>query len=135
MERSAFTTKMSPFLLIIVIVTLVLALAFIFMGLQAYLGDKFEDGNINFTIGMALLAVSTYLLFQTKRRPLTQTPQQQPLNTTILCKKCGFKNVREFQRGDYVLKELDEACPKCNEKTLEINAVFREVKEKKPMID
>jgi DNA integrity scanning protein DisA with diadenylate cyclase activity len=122
--------KISPFLLVIVMITLVLALAFIYMGLQAYLGDKFEDGSLNLTLGMALLAISTYLLFQTKRRPLKKGLEIQPLNTTVLCQKCGFKNVREFQRGDYVFKEMEEPCPKCNEKTLSINAIFREVKEK-----
>jgi DNA integrity scanning protein DisA with diadenylate cyclase activity len=124
------TKKISPFLLVIVMITLVLALAFIYMGLQAYLGDKFEDGSLNLTLGMALLAISTYLLFQTKRRPLKKGLEIQPLNTTVLCQKCGFKNVREFQRGDYVFKEMEEPCPKCNEKTLSINAIFREVKEK-----
>jgi len=124
------TKKISPFLLVIVMITLVLALAFIYMGLQAYLGDKFEDGSLNLTLGMALLAISTYLLFQTKRRPLKKGLEIQPLNTTVLCQKCGFKNVREFQRGDYVFKQMDEPCPKCNEKTLSINAIFREVKEK-----
>jgi DNA integrity scanning protein DisA with diadenylate cyclase activity len=122
--------KISPFLLVIVMITLVLALAFIYMGLQAYLGDKFEDGSLNLTLGMALLAISTYLLFQTKRRPLKKGLEIQPLNTTVLCQKCGFKNVREFQRGDYVFKQMEDPCPKCNEKTLSINAIFREVKEK-----
>jgi hypothetical protein len=111
-------------------ITLVLALAFIYMGLQAYLGDKFEDGSLNLALGMALLAISTYLLFQTKKRPLKQGLEIQPVNTTVSCQKCGFKNIREFQRGDYVFKEMDEPCPKCNEKTLSINAIFREVKEK-----
>jgi len=122
--------KISPFLLVIVMITLVLALAFIYMGLQAYLGDKFEDGSLNLTLGMALLAISTYLLFQTKRRPLKKGLEIQPLNTTVLCQKCGFKNVREFQRGDYVFKQIGDPCPKCSEKTLSISAVFREVKEK-----
>ena len=124
------TKKISPFLLVIVMITLVLALAFIYIGLQAYLGDKFEDGSLNLTLGMALLAISTYLLFQTKRRPLKKGLEIQPLNTTVLCQKCGFKNVRGFQRGDYVFKQMEEPCPKCNEKTLSINAIFREVKEK-----
>ena len=127
---SPATKKISPFLLVIVMTTLVLALAFIYIGLQDYLGDKIEDGSLNLTLGMGLFAISTYLLFQTKRRPLKKGLEIQPLNTTVLCQKCGFKNVREFQRGDYVFKEMDEPCPKCNEKTLSINAIFREVKEK-----
>jgi len=54
----------------------------------------------------------------------------QPINTTVECQKCGFKNVREFQRGDYVFKPTEDQCPKCNEKTMSIGSIFREVKEK-----
>lgn len=122
--------KISPFLLVVIMTTLVLALAFIYMGFQAYLGDQFEDGSLNLTFGMVLLAVAAYLLFQTKRRPVKVGVDSQPMNTTIICKKCGFKNIRKFQRGDYVLKKMDGPCPKCNEKMLEISAIFREVKEK-----
>jgi len=111
-------------------ITLVLALAFIYMGLQAYLVASVEDGSLNLALGMALLAISTYLLFQTKKRPLKQGLEIQPVNTTISCQKCGFKNIREFQRGDYVFKQIGDPCPKCSEKTLSISAVFREVKEK-----
>jgi hypothetical protein len=122
--------KISPFLLVLVMITLVLALAFIYMGLQAFLGANVEDGSLNLALGMALLAISTYLLFQTKKRPLKQGLEIQPVNTTISCQKCGFKNIREFQRGDYVFKQIADPCPKCSEKTLSISAVFREVKEK-----
>jgi hypothetical protein len=48
--------------------------------------------------------------------------------TTIECRKCGTKNTREFQRGDYVFKET-EPCQKCNDKML-ITAIYKEVKEK-----
>jgi hypothetical protein len=131
MEPSSPNAKrISPFLLVIVIITLVLALAFIYMGFQAYLGGGFDDGSLNLAFGMALLAISTYLLFQTKKRPVKKGLEIQPMNTTVLCQKCGFKNVREFQRGDYVLKQMEDPCPKCNEKNLSISAIFREVKEK-----
>ena len=49
--------------------------------------------------------------------------------TTIECKKCDTKTMREFQRGDYVYKELD-ACPKCPDTKQIITAVYKEVKEK-----
>ncbi len=29
------------------------------------------------------------------------------------CPKCGLKNKRKFQQGDYVLKQSGK-CPKCN---------------------
>lgn len=131
MEPNANATKrISPFLLLIVMITLVLAFAFIYMGFTQFIGDDFNNGSLNLTLGVAILAISTYLLFQTKRRPMKRGIETQPLNTTLLCQKCGFKNVREFQRDDYVFKQMDEPCPKCNEKTLSVTAIFREVKEK-----
>jgi hypothetical protein len=49
--------------------------------------------------------------------------------TTIECRKCGSKSVREFQRGDYVFKEL-EPCQKCPDDKMLITAIYKEVKEK-----
>jgi DNA-directed RNA polymerase subunit RPC12/RpoP len=79
-------------------------------------------------LGFIGLALSTYVLFQTRRRILRLRIETSPITTTIECKKCGFKSTREFQRGDYIFKEL-EPCQKCNDKML-ITAIFREVKEK-----
>ena len=51
--------------------------------------------------------------------------------TTIECtnKGCASKNVHEFQRGDFVFKELDVACQKCSGRQM-ITAIYKEVKEK-----
>jgi len=61
---------------------------------------------------------------------LTEGIAMQPIITTIQCSKCGFKNIRDFQRGDYIFKETDQQCPKCNEK-MSIASIYREVKEKR----
>jgi hypothetical protein len=51
------------------------------------------------------------------------------VTTTVECRKCGVKSVRDFQRGDYVYKEL-EACQKCPDDKMIITAIYKEVKEK-----
>ena len=79
-------------------------------------------------IGFLGVALSTYVLFQTRRRILRLRIVAPSITTTIECKKCGFKSVREFQRGDYIFKEV-EPCQKCSDKML-ITAISREVKEK-----
>jgi len=122
--------KVSPFFIVIIMIFIALALSFIYLGFQDFLVDNFENGSLNLTIGLIIIAISTYLLFQTQRRTLRPVLEIQPLNTTVLCQKCGFKNVREFQRGDYIFKQMEEPCPKCNEKTVSISSIFREVKEK-----
>ncbi|MFZ0965100.1 MAG: hypothetical protein WAN82_00530, partial [Candidatus Bathyarchaeia archaeon] len=79
-------------------------------------------------IGFLGVALSTYVLFQTRRRILRLRIVAPSITTTIECKKCGFKSVREFQRGDYIFKEV-EPCQKCSDKML-ITVISREVKEK-----
>jgi len=79
-------------------------------------------------IGFFAASVSAYMLLQTRRRLLRLRIELPPITTTVECKKCGFKSVREFQRGDYIFKEV-EPCQKCNDKML-ITAIYREVKER-----
>ena len=80
-------------------------------------------------LGFALSAYMLLMLFQTRRRTMQLEIKEQPVITTILCQKCGFKNVRDFQRGDYIFKEV-EPCPKCNEKT-SVASIYREVEKKR----
>jgi hypothetical protein len=116
--------------LAIILIPLLLALILIFLGLNDTFGGRTEEGSLYLSMGMVVLAFSTYWLFQTRRRILKiMSSEIQPLSTTLQCQKCGFKNVREFQRGDFVFKQTDQACPKDNEKMM-ISAIYRELKEK-----
>jgi hypothetical protein len=122
--------KFSHIQLAIILIPLLLALILIFLGLNDTLGGRTEEGSLYLSMGMLVLAFSTYWLFQTRRRILRiMSSEIQPLSTTLQCQKCGFKNVREFQRGDFVFKQTDQACPKDNEKMM-ISAIYRELKEK-----
>ena len=123
--------KISPIFLIIVLVVVALSVISIYWGIDAYMNND-PPGNLFVTMGITTLALLTYMVFQTRRRVLKLTAGTpiQPVTTTMLCPKCGFKNVRDFQRGDYVLKETEQQCPKCNEK-MSIASIYREIKEKK----
>lgn len=126
----AMARRISPFLLAILMITLILSLASIYEGIDAYTKNDPASGSLYLTMGATTLIISTYLWFQTRRRMLKLSMAIQPINTTLECQKCGFKNVREFQRGDYVFKHTEDQCPKCNEKTMAVGSIFREVKEK-----
>jgi len=121
--------KISPILLAILLIVLLLSVFSIFLGFDAYLGGDTESGSTYMILGATTLALSSYALFQTRRRILKLALNTQPITTTILCEKCGLKNLRDFQRGDYVFKEV-EPCPKCNEKMV-IASIYREVPEKR----
>ena len=123
------TRNISTFLLAMILMILVLAVAALYVGVQTYGNNPKDATAISLMmIGFIGLALTAYMMLQTKRKPLRATFEIPQVVTTILCQKCGFKNVRDFQRGDYIFKEA-EPCPKCNEKMM-IASIYREVKEK-----
>ena len=47
--------------------------------------------------------------------------------TEIRCGSCEFKEIRDFMKGDYILKVVEEPCPKCQTKmTIEGVYIIRE---------
>jgi len=132
-SASTTASRISSFVLLVVFITLALSLvALIFAA--ALVGGYFNVGNdltgayVLLALGILGIAISTYVLVETRRRLSKLKIVVPPVMTTVECRKCGVKNVREFQRGDYIFKETDP-CQKCNDKML-ITAIYREVKEK-----
>jgi len=119
--------RTSFYYLAIILVTLILSVIALSLGVATL-----ESGDANawsyMLVGFIGLALSAYMLLQTKRKPSRLAFAMPKVITTILCQKCGFKNIRDFQRGDYIFKEA-EPCPKCNKK-MTIASIYREVKEK-----
>jgi DNA-directed RNA polymerase subunit RPC12/RpoP len=114
-------------MLVIILVTLAFALVALVLGVSAY-PEHIDIAMYLVGIGFLAALISAYMLFQMRRRLLRLKIELPSITTTIECRKCGFKSVRSFQRGDYIFKEV-EPCQKCNEKML-ITAIYREVKEK-----
>jgi hypothetical protein len=75
------------------------------------------------------MTMSIFTLYQSRRQAVAMKIEIPKVMTTIECKKCGEKTVREYQRGDYVFRELD-ACQKCPDTKQTITAIYKEVKEK-----
>jgi hypothetical protein len=126
-KNSVRATRVSSVVLLIIFVTLALALVALILAASMYLSEPVTAGFLA-VMGLAGIALSAYVILQLRRRATRLSVVIPPVMTTVECKKCGTKSVREFQRGDYVFKELD-ACQKCNDKMM-ITAIYREVKEK-----
>ncbi|MGD0978636.1 MAG: hypothetical protein ABR962_05780 [Candidatus Bathyarchaeia archaeon] len=132
-SASKTTSRISSFVLLVVFITLALSLVALIFAAALVVG-YFNVGNdltgayVLLALGILGIAISTYVLVETRRRLLKLKIVVPPVMTTVECRKCGVKNVREFQRGDYIFKETDP-CQKCNDKML-ITAIYREVKEK-----
>lgn len=120
--------RISYLLLTIILVTVALSAVALYFALLDYDAENITSGNSLLLIGGSGLALSTYMLFQTRRKTMRLEIKEHQVTTSIVCPKCGFKNVRDFQRGDYIFKEA-EPCPKCNEK-MSVASVYREVQEK-----
>lgn len=128
-QATGATSKISTYLMVIVLI--VVALSIGSLGLAAYAFYTGSENNMLAAsffgfVGLIGLTLSTYVLFQSKRAVgmKIETPK---VMTTIEC-KCNPKTTREFQRGDFVYKELD-ACQKCGGRQ-KIVAIYKEVKEK-----
>jgi len=121
--------KISTYLTMIVLIVMALAVTALLIAGETYLaGDQLAAGVLA-GIGLIALVLSGFLLYQSKLQSKQVKIEVPKVMTTIEC-KCGDKTVREFQRGDYVYKELDVPCPKCPTTHQMITSIFKEVKEK-----
>lgn len=128
-QTSPQTAKISNMVTLIVIVVIGLSIAALLLASNAYLtGDVFAAVVLS-AIGLIAIAMSVLTFYQSRRQASEMKIEIPKVMTTIECKKCGAKNIREFQRGDYVFKEL-EPCQKCPETKQMITAIYKEVKEK-----
>ncbi len=119
--------RVSSLLIVIVLVVLMLSVAALYQAIEYFGSGQLDYGSWFLFLGFSGLALSTYMVMQTRRKAVRLPFEAPKVITTILCEKCGLKNIRDFQRGDYIFKET-EPCPKCSEKTM-ISAIYREVKE------
>jgi hypothetical protein len=127
-KSSSATTKISSFVLLVIFITLALSLTALILAISAFSNNEIATYYL-LLIGFLGVALSTYVLFQTRKRIKRLSIKIPSVTTTIECRKCGFKSIRDFQRGDYIFKEVDP-CQKCNENML-ITAIYKEVEEKK----
>jgi magnesium-transporting ATPase (P-type) len=128
-SSSSATAKISTFMLMIIFLVLALSIVAIALAVNAFmLGEETVAGYL-LVIGFIAMTLSAYVLLQSRRRVMSMKIEKPSMMTTIECRKCGTKNMREFQRGDYVFKELGP-CEKCPDDKLLITAIYKEVKEK-----
>ena len=126
-QTSAPTARISAFLLMVVFITLALSFAALIFAAYA-LDTNSEAAWVLILLGFLGVAMSTYVLLQTRRRLSKLKIVVPPVITMTECTACHNKETREFQRGDFIFKE-GELCKKCNGKAM-ITAIYREVKEK-----
>ena len=126
-NSSSTSTKVSTYLMMIVLIVLALSIVALISAAN-FFSTNFEFAVFMLAIGLIAMGLAVYVLIQSRKRASTMKIEAPKVMTTIECRKCGIKNVREFQRGDYVFKDLED-CQKCEDKMV-ITAIYKEVKEK-----
>jgi len=113
----------------IVLVVMGLSIVSLFSAVYAYTLDETIGAMFLLIIGGFGLATSGMVLYQSRQRAAAMKIEAPKVMTFIECKNCGTKTTREFQRGDFVFKEID-ACQKCPEQKQTITGIYKEIKEK-----
>jgi hypothetical protein len=72
-------------------------------------------------LGLVVMSMGFALL--NSGRPKEEKPPP-PTVTEIRCKDCDFKEIRDFKKGDYILKTVEDACPKCQTTGMTIEGVY-----------
>ena len=128
MNETQTVAKRVPFFFIAVIsVLLVLSFISLYQVVETYRRTGSPD-FLTVTLSFGAIALSSYMLLQTRRKTLKLGFEMPKVFTMVQCSRCDFKNAREFQKGDYILKTA-EACPKCNSPSF-IASIYREAEEK-----
>ena len=140
-QSSAQSKKISNYITMIVLIVLAMSIAALILAVERYTTGLSETGTnqtgdfltagIFAVIGLIALIMSVFTLYQSRRTTAEMKIDIPKVMTTIQCtnKNCDSKTIREFQRGDFVFKELDVPCQKCSGRQM-ITAIYKEVKEK-----
>jgi hypothetical protein len=134
-QAAPASKKISTYLTLIVLIVMALAVTALFIAAYTYVNALTVEDHITAAafavIGLVALTMSIFTLFQSRRQVAQMKVEAPKVMTTTECqnKGCNPKTVREFQRGDYVYKELDIPCTKCGGKQM-ITAIYKEIKEK-----
>lgn len=119
--------RISFFFIAVISVLLVLSFFSLYQAVETYRRTGSPD-IMTITLSVSAIALSSYMVLQMRRKPLKLGFEVPKVFTIVECPSCDFTNTREFQTGDYILKEADP-CPKCEESSF-ISSIYREAKEK-----
>ena len=120
-------TSMVAVLFSLVLILFMVSLVLLYQAISAYSTGRSEQGFSFLVFSLLGLGLSTYIVSLTRSRTM-MAAQVRPRNVFTLteCIRCGFKSIRAFVKGDYVLKQA-ENCPKCT-KQMVITSVYLEEK-------
>ena len=99
----------------------------LYVGYNLYRSGE-EEYLIYLATGFFGFILVVYGANKMRRRIVVIQPIEFNVVSVAECNKCGFRDVRKFESGDYVLKTRGD-CPKCKGSML-ITSIYHEDKQK-----
>jgi hypothetical protein len=91
-NSSSATTKISTYLMMIVLIVLALSVVALMLAVNFY-PSRPDMAAYLLVIGFIAMSLSVYILFQSRKRVASMRIEAPKVMTTVECKKCGFKSV------------------------------------------
>ncbi len=115
--------------LILTVGMLVIAVYYIAEALVLLQGGADESALFQLALGVFGVGVASYMFLRFRRR-VTLIRQALPptVLTVIECPTCGLKSLRNFMRGDFVFKAVED-CRKCSA-AMVITGIYAEPEKK-----
>jgi len=128
-KRRRLSTGFFVLFLVAMTLLIVISVLSLYSGYAIYM--RKEEGYIMYLVsGVFGLILVVLGVNQMKNQIILIQPIEFNVLTTTECEKCGFRDIRKFEVGDYVVKTHGN-CPKCNGSML-ITAIYHEDKQTKP---
>lgn len=130
LEERGRTLGLGSFMtfIILAIILLFFSIFLIYRSMAAYAQGDLPISFSYLIFSLMGLILSSYFLMHLKNVRLGAVKRAPSVFTMVECLQCGFKNIRSFQKGDYVLKRA-EGCPKCSQSML-ITSIYAESEQK-----
>jgi hypothetical protein len=101
----------------------------LYQAVEMYMINNSLDFS-NILLSISGFVLSMYMFMTMRKKPLKLGFEIPKVTTIIKCSNCSFKKIRDFEKGDYILKEVGK-CSECNNSpSMVITSIYREVDEK-----
>ena len=122
-KRRRLSTGFFVLFLVAMAFLIVISVSSLYLGYTLYV-EGAEGYMVYLITGAFGLILAVYGANQMKKHIVVIQPIEFNVITVTECNKCGFRNMRKFEIGDYVLKTHGK-CPKC-ESSMLITSIYHE---------
>ncbi len=111
--------------MLISLVLIIVALATLQAGIGAIENGQLELALLYLSVTVFAFGFVTFSILRVRRGFSLPSMLPSKVMSVVLCTKCSFKQIRNFNPGDYVLKMAGN-CTQCGNPSLLVNSIYAE---------